>query len=142
MTDHYEEALDALAHEIWAVAQLAPGESILDGVARIAALLRREAHLAITHCDNLIWMGWTPPEGESVATVRAELSRALRLADEFAALLICTEGQELEPGRWKLTSDQVEYGPHLQAAFEHLKWRGFADVTPLNDGLMVVFTKP
>jgi hypothetical protein len=69
----------------------------------------------------------------------AELSRALRLADEFAASLICTEGQELEPGRWKLTGDQVEYGPHLQAAFEHLKWRGFADVMPLNDGLMVVF---
>ena len=36
----------------------------------------------------------------------------------------------------------AEYGPHLQAAFEHLKWRGFVDVTPLNDGLMVVFTKP
>lgn len=73
---------------------------------------------------------------------RAELSRAIRLADEFAALLICTEGQELEPGRWKLTGDQVEYGPHLRATFEHLKWRGFADVTPLNDGLVVVFTKP
>lgn len=68
-----------------------------------------------------------------------ELSRAIRLADDFAASLICTEGQELEPGRWKLTSEQVEYGPHLQAAFEHLMWRGFADVMPLDDGLMVVF---
>lgn len=52
MTDRYEEALDALAHEIWAAAQLAPGEGIVDGVGRIAALLRREAHPAITHCDN------------------------------------------------------------------------------------------
>lgn len=75
-------------------------------------------------------------------TDEQELSRAIRLADEFAALLICTDGQELEPGRWKLTGDQVEYGPHLQAAVAHLTWRGFADVTPLNDGLMVVFTKP
>jgi predicted Zn-ribbon and HTH transcriptional regulator len=50
--DRYEETIDALAHEIWAVAQLAPGEGIVDGVARIASLLRREAHPAITHCDN------------------------------------------------------------------------------------------
>jgi hypothetical protein len=69
----------------------------------------------------------------------AELSRSLRLADDFATLLICTEGQELDPGRWKLTSEQVEYSPHLLAAFEHLKWRGFVDVMPLDDGLLVVF---
>lgn len=52
MTDHYEEILDALAHEIWAAAQLAPGEGIMDGVARIAALLRKGPHPATTHCDN------------------------------------------------------------------------------------------
>lgn len=52
MTDHYEEILDALAHEIWAAAQLAPGEGIVDGVARIAALLRKGPHPAITHCGN------------------------------------------------------------------------------------------
>jgi hypothetical protein len=28
-----------LAHEIWAAAQLAPGEGVADGVARVAALL-------------------------------------------------------------------------------------------------------
>lgn len=52
MTDRYERIRAALTHEIWAVAQLAPGEGIVDGVARIASLLRREAHPAITHCDN------------------------------------------------------------------------------------------
>lgn len=52
MTDRYKETLDELAHEIWAVAQLAPGEGIVGGVARIVGLLRREAHPAITHCDN------------------------------------------------------------------------------------------
>jgi len=52
MTNHDEETIDALAHEIWAAAQLAPGEGIVDGVARIASLLHREAHPAITHCDN------------------------------------------------------------------------------------------
>ena len=50
--DRYEEILDALAHEIWAVAQLAPGEGIVDGVDRIVALLRKVPHPAITHCDK------------------------------------------------------------------------------------------
>lgn len=31
----------AMAHEIWAAAQLAPGEGIVDGVARVEALLSR-----------------------------------------------------------------------------------------------------
>ena len=52
MTDRCEEILDALAHEIWAVAQLAPGEGIVDGAARIAAVLRKAAHPAITHCEG------------------------------------------------------------------------------------------
>ena len=52
MTDRYNEILDELAHEIWAVAQLAPGEGIVDGVARIAALLRKVPHPAITHCER------------------------------------------------------------------------------------------
>lgn len=52
MTDRYEENYDELAHEIWAVAQLAPGEGIMDGAARVEALLRKSAHPAITHCDN------------------------------------------------------------------------------------------
>lgn len=98
MTDHYEEILDALSHEIWAAAQLAPGEGIVDdGVARIVALLRREAHPAITHCvtvrydlspaqtesairDALIRMGWTPPDEHALsqpAEQRAEIE-ALR----------------------------------------------------------------
>lgn len=52
MTNRYEEILDALAHEIWAVAQLAPGEGIVDGVDRIVSLLRREGYPAVTHCDK------------------------------------------------------------------------------------------
>ena len=69
-------------------------------------------------------------------------ARTLHLADMYATLLICNEGQGLGPGLWKLTDVQVEYSSYLQAAIEHLKWRGFVEVTPLNDGLMVDFTKP
>lgn len=52
MTDRYEKIRLALAHEIWASAQLAPGEGIVDGVARVEALLRKAAHPAITHCEG------------------------------------------------------------------------------------------
>ncbi|MBX6334423.1 hypothetical protein IRY61_03735 [Candidatus Saccharibacteria bacterium] len=54
MTDRYERIarLRAMAHEIWAAAQLAPGEGIVDGVARVEAMLRNTPHPAITFCDN------------------------------------------------------------------------------------------
>lgn len=32
----------SLSHEIWAAAQLAPGEGIEDGCARVAAILREQ----------------------------------------------------------------------------------------------------
>jgi hypothetical protein len=48
--DRYQETLDALAHEIWAVAQLAPGEGIADGAARVEALLREA--LAALKAEN------------------------------------------------------------------------------------------
>ena len=53
-TDRYDEILDELAHEIWEAAQLAPGEGIVDSVARITALLRKVSPPEITHCE---WCG-------------------------------------------------------------------------------------
>lgn len=50
MTDRYEKIRLALAHEIWASAQLAPGEGIADGVARVEALLREA--LAALKAEN------------------------------------------------------------------------------------------
>ena len=50
MTDHYEKIRKALAHEIWAAAQLAPGEGIADGVARVQDLLRKAAYPVIISC--------------------------------------------------------------------------------------------
>lgn len=94
MTDRYEEIRKALAHEIWAAAQLAPGEGGVDGVARIAALLRREAHPAITHCDNCgcDWLdnGLNPvgcpycKQSEQTAEVDALLEEAASVTGEFA----------------------------------------------------------
>jgi uncharacterized Zn finger protein (UPF0148 family) len=50
--DRYKKNRMDLSHEIWGAAQLAPGEGIADGVARIETLLRRAIHSAITHCNK------------------------------------------------------------------------------------------
>jgi hypothetical protein len=43
---------DALAHEIWAAAQTAPGEGIEDAVERVAALLARRVHHDVLPWDS------------------------------------------------------------------------------------------
>lgn len=81
MTDHYEEILDALAHEIWAAAQLAPGEGIVDGVDRIVALLRKGPHQAITHCGSCgcDWLdNGLNPVGCPYCKLRRETERELK----------------------------------------------------------------
>ena len=50
MSDRYEKIRQALSHEIWAAAQLAPGEGVVDGVARVEALLRET--LAALKAEN------------------------------------------------------------------------------------------
>lgn len=67
MTDRYKKNLNELSHEIWAVAQLTPGEGIVDGAARVEALLREALatlkaenemlHEALKDADNeLDWL--------------------------------------------------------------------------------------
>lgn len=51
--DRYEENLNQLSHEIWAVAQLAPGEGIADGVARIKTILRREIQSLVLNAEGM-----------------------------------------------------------------------------------------
>ncbi len=54
--DRYEKnrkELSELSHEIWAIAQLAPGEGIADGVARIEALLRREIQSLVFNAEGM-----------------------------------------------------------------------------------------
>jgi hypothetical protein len=77
--------------------------------------------------------------GECGCDHGADLSRALRIADDAAQSVVCTEGQPLEHGHWKLTSEQVEADPYLRDAFDHLEWRGIAEVRRADDGVTVVF---
>jgi len=79
--DHYEESINALAHEIWAAAQLAPGEGIVDGVYRIVGLLRKVPHPAITFCENCgcSWLDdGLNPIGCPYCGIRRETERELK----------------------------------------------------------------
>lgn len=77
--------------------------------------------------------------GECGCDNGAELSRALRLADEAAQSVICTEGHSPEPKRWTLTREQIEADPYLDDALAHLEWRGLAEARRAEDEVVVVF---
>ena len=56
----------------------------------------------------------------------AEWSRALRLADDAAESVICTEGHSPAPFHWVLTHEQIAADPYLEDCIAHLEWRGIA----------------
>src|SRR5690606_30045732 len=99
MTDRYEKNLKALSHEIWAAAQLAPGEGIVDGVARVEAMLRAEVNGAIRELlaerDQL---------SAEVEALRAELDESCAVGDKLARLLeetaIVIKGPEPDMTKW------------------------------------------
>jgi hypothetical protein len=64
--------------------------------------------------------------------------RALRLADDAAESVICTEGESRE-GVWVLTAEQIAADPYLDDALAHLEWRELAEVYRAEDGVTVVF---
>jgi len=114
MTDRYEKNLKALSHEIWAAAQLAPGEGIVDGVARVEAMLRKAAHPAITHCEECgcDWLdnGLNPvgcpycKQSVEIEALRAELDESCAVMDKLARLLsetaIVIKGPEPDMMMW------------------------------------------
>lgn len=65
--------------------------------------------------------------------------RALRLADDAAESVICTEGHSPGPKRWTITREQIKADPYLDDALAHLEWRGLAEVHRAEDGVTVVF---
>lgn len=88
MTSYHEE-INALSHEIWAAAQLAPGEGIADGAARIEAILRREIHSAITHCDR-----------QSLVSSAERLEKALK---DIRSLSSINSASAMNPNSFALT---------------------------------------
>lgn len=56
-------------------------------------------------------------------------ARALRLADEAAESVICTEGEIRRPGVWRITREVLDADrAYLSDCLQHLAWRQMADV--------------
>jgi hypothetical protein len=56
-------------------------------------------------------------------------TRALRLADDAAESVICTEGQIRRPGVWRITREVFDSDrAYLSDCLQHLAWRQMADV--------------
>ena len=53
--------LDDISHEIWAAAQLLPGEGIVDGVDRISAILQKE-FCSENECSGCKYYGGLVPD--------------------------------------------------------------------------------
>lgn len=66
-------------------------------------------------------------------------SRALRLADDAAESVICSEGRIEAPGVWRITREVFDADrAYLSDCIEHLRSRGLADVETRADGDVVV----
>lgn len=76
--------------------------------------------------------------GDCGCAYGAEWSRALRLADDAAESVICTEGHSPAAYHWVLTHEQIAADPYLEDAIAHLQWRGLADVERASDGVTVI----
>ncbi|TCS94586.1 hypothetical protein EDC36_11757 [Tepidimonas ignava] len=55
-----------------------------------------------------------------------DLARALRLADDAAESVICTEGHSPRERQWVLYPEQIAADPYLEDCIAHLEWRGMA----------------
>ncbi len=76
---------------------------------------------------------------EAVSILRApnEWRRALRLADDAAESLICTDGHNTEGRQWVLYQEQIAADPYLEDCIAHLEWRGIAKAV-MEDGRVTV----
>ena len=63
---------------------------------------------------------------------------ALRLADDAAESVICTEGYNTEGRRWVLYPEQIAADPYLEDCIAHLEWRGIAKAVREDDGRVTV----
>lgn len=105
-------------------------------------LARAPAHLPE---DAMPAMGDPRKIGIAIDTVCDALSksgdwaRALRLADDAAESVICTEGHSPAAYHWLLTHEQIAADPYLEDCIAHLEWRGIARRFDAEDGVTVIF---
>jgi len=95
--------------------------------------------------DAMPAMGDPRKIGIAIDTVCDALSksgdwaRALRLADDAAESVICTEGQIERPGVWRITREVFDSDrAYLSDCIEHLQSRGLADARTVENGDVIV----
>lgn len=66
-------------------------------------------------------------------------TRALRLADDAAESVICTEGHSPRERQWVLYQEQIAADPYLEDAIAHLEWRGIAKAVREDGCVTVIF---
>lgn len=69
-------------------------------------------------------------------------TRALRIADDAAESVICTEGHSTADHQWVLTHEQIAADPYLEDCIAHLEWRGRVKRLATKDGVTVIFGGP
>jgi len=82
--------IDGLAHELWAAAQLTPGEGITDGVDRIASILRKQMSLAFDAGFVMCAVAWTDRDD-----LTADVGSPAYIADREKSLEALNNGFEL-----------------------------------------------
>jgi hypothetical protein len=103
---------------------------------------RAPAHLPE---DAMPAMGDPRKIGIAIDTVCDALSqsddwaRALRLADDAAESVICTEGHNTEGRQWVLYPEQIAADPYLEDCIAHLEWRGIAKAVREEGRVTVIF---
>ena len=103
---------------------------------------RAPAHLPE---DAMPAMGDPRKIGIAIDTVCDALSqsddwaRALRLADDAAESVICTEGHNTEGRQWVLYPEQIAADPYLGDCIAHLEWRGVAKAVREDGRVTVIF---
>lgn len=110
MTDRYENIYNALSHEIWAAAQLVPGEGIVDGVARIEAILSRYGNPADTNSKE----AELDELRSTIGALREEVAEWKRVASAQAEL-----HGESESRAERLAEALRRYGVHDQSWISH-----------------------
>ena len=103
---------------------------------------RAPAHLPE---DAMPAMGDPRKIGIAIDTVCDALSqsddwaRALRLADDAAESVICTEGDSPRERQWVLYPEQIAADPYLEDCIAHLEWRGIARAVREGGRVTVIF---
>lgn len=72
-----------------------------------------------------------------VLSKACDLARALRLADDAAESVICTEGHSPRERQWVLYPEQIADRPAICIA--HLEWRGIAKAVREDGRVTVIF---